>query len=587
MSTLYDGFETIDQDDYEMAREKEEREKLEQLRKQKEMAEEEAKVWWEEALKTAAPDATPEQAENYNLMMNEAVRKEEAAVKARFAYEAQSKILEQLKKKHEEARRERDSKKDDEIRRFNEVEENALEASKKEHADAYEYPTLDAIDEEIKKQEEEELNEENALEASKKEHADAYEYPTLDAIDEEIKKQEEEELNSQYPKLDEITHDDDIQSSNGIDDVKKVKDAEAKESAKKVSEEAKERAEKFKEEAKKIAEMVKSDYPTLDDVKKVKEETAKKREEQLKEEARKRQEELDSQYPALDEITHDDDDIQRSNAISDDALEDAPEQMSKEQEKTQNNAENEIPTLQEITDPDRFLSKDEREEKYHEINLIMDSVLNEQFDKIKSLHMEHDANTGKFSGLSQNIKAFEESKDKHGSAEFKEMYDALSKLEPGKSIDEMYYDVFGPKHDYSKIQKLREQIAEAYEKTQNYVAMKDSTKTKWSLGKGKTYLKEAQDALQKLGDMQDCIDTIFKNRERLQEHADYKYSISDREGISLKDLEREEVSTRERRKEDTARKTKERQKGKKKTDKHKTDKKKEQSPVSKSPMKKK
>ncbi len=550
MSTLYDGFETIDQDDYEMAREKEEREKLEQLRKQKEMAEEEAKVWWEEALKTAAPDATPEQAENYNLMMNEAVRKEEAAVKARFAYEAQSKILEQLKKKHEEARRERDSKKDDEIRRFNEVEENALEASKKEHADAYEYPTLDAIDE-------------------------------------EIKKQEEEELNSQYPKLDEITHDDDIQSSNGIDDVKKVKDAEAKESAKKVSEEAKERAEKFKEEAKKIAEMVKSDYPTLDDVKKVKEETAKKREEQLKEEARKRQEELDSQYPALDEITHDDDDIQRSNAISDDALEDAPEQMSKEQEKTQNNAENEIPTLQEITDPDRFLSKDEREEKYHEINLIMDSVLNEQFDKIKSLHMEHDANTGKFSGLSQNIKAFEESKDKHGSAEFKEMYDALSKLEPGKSIDEMYYDVFGPKHDYSKIQKLREQIAEAYEKTQNYVAMKDSTKTKWSLGKGKTYLKEAQDTLQKLGDMQDCIDTIFKNRERLQEHADYKYSISDREGISLKDLEREEVSTRERRKEDTAKKTKERQKGKKKTDKHKTDKKKEQSPVSKSPMKKK
>lgn len=292
-----------------------------------------------------------------------------------------------------------------------------------------------------------------------------------------------------------------------------------------------EAARKFRDEQKKIAD----DLPSMEKI-----------EEQEKEE------EMYPPYEVIEEQQRENErkKRQRADAMTEDEFAD----MLPDDEKPEEKAASE-------EDPDKNLSKAEKEEKYAKINRQMEPIIQNQFDKINSLYMSHDEKTGKETGLAQNFKVFEESKDKHGSAEFKEMYDALAALNPAESIKDMYNDVLGPKHDYSGIQKLREQISKAYEKTQNYVAMKDSSKTKWSLGKGKTYLKEAQDALQRLGDMWDCIDTITLNRNRLQETADYRYSTPDKENISLKDLQAMEVVTRDRRKAETLKKTKERQKG--------------------------
>ena len=510
MSTLHDEFENLDHDDVETAEEQAEREKLEQLRREKEIAEEEARGWWEEALKSAAPDADAEQRKNYDTLMNTAVAKRSVADKAIFAYEAQAKIVADLEKKHEEERKFREEKK--------KIVENL--------------PDMDTIDEEMKRRDEE---------TSK--------YPTLEELEEQKRENARrlEEANSKYPTLEELE-------------------------------------EQKRENARRLEE-ANSKYPTLEELEEQKRQNAKQHE--------------------------DDDDLHRSNAMTDDELVDVqpeekkaeranamtedelsdmlPDEEKKSEEKIASEEkealekealEKEEPKKE---DPDKGLSKEDKDDKYREINRAMEPIIQGQFDKIKALYNTEDEKTGKSTGLAQNFKVFEDSKDKHGSAEFKEMYDALAGLNPEKSITDMYVDVLGPKHDYSKLQKLREQISEAYEKTQNYVAMKDSTKTKWSLGKGKTYLKEAQDALQRLGDMRDCLDTISLNREKLQEAADYKYSIPDRTGVSLKELEAEEVVTKERRKEETLKKTKERQKG---TNKKKPEDKKKQSPTAKESSKK-
>ncbi len=487
MSTLHDEFEVLDHDDFDAAEEQEEIAKLEQLRKEKERAEEEARLWWEEALKAAAYDAEPEQRKNYDTLMNEAVAKKSVADKASLAYEAQAKIVADLKKKHQE--------------------EKEFAAQKQKIAD--ELPYKEDIEAEERRREEE-----------------TEKIPTLEEIEEgkKVNKRLLDEETEKIPTLEEI------------------------EEGKRVNERLLEEEKEFAAQKQKIAD----ELPYKEDI---------------EAEERRREEE---------------DALQRSNAMTEDELVDIKSEEKADEKESDEKAASEKTSEEasyKIVDPDEGLSQSDKEEKYQEINHSMEPIILEQFKKIKALYMDEDEKTG----LAQNFKAFEESKDKHGSAEFKEMYDALSGLDPKKSIQDMYFDVLGPKHDYSQLETLRQKISKAYEKTQNYVAMKDSTKTKWSLGKGKTYLKEAQEALQKLGDMCDCIDTITVNRKKLQDVADYKYSIPERTGISLKDLEKEEVITKEYRKEETHRVTKERQKG---TNKKKPVDKKKQSQAAKEPPKK-
>ncbi len=114
--------------------------------------------------------------------------------------------------------------------------------------------------------------------------------------------------------------------------------------------------------------------------------------------------------------------------------------------------------------------------------------------------------------------------NRHSSQEWGKMCEALSKLHIKEVMDEMWDPAEPLMYDKERLKRLREQIDEAIQQTGAYVAKKkDTFLVKTRIGKGAGYLKEARESLQALKKIQECIDTIDKEHERLGKEADQRY----------------------------------------------------------------